>query len=399
MIRIVALGLALLGFSSPAADPAPRPRVPREPGTNQISKLIEQLGARNLSTRLRALDRLGRLGPEAAPAQPALIATLGDPEVVARNQAAWALGTIGRGDPEAIRALSNALSDPAWTVGHNASLALAGFGDRALPVLRTNLAAPLPRARLLAARALISIDPAQRTSLVPVAMAGLELQSDEDLTLACRLIASMGDATSNDIPRIAGHLGSTNRVLRYQIAEALGQLGPTASAATPLLIQAAGKDTETGIRLVAITSLGKIREPRETILPFLLRSLAATNERLAGAVTWSLSRFSTNALPFLREHLGSTNDAVRANSVDALALLGPDARTALPELIGRLQDPQPAVRSRTAFLLGQLGQGSDAALEALRISSASETNDWARAAAAEALHSLRKPPGSASPKP
>jgi len=75
-----------------------------------ISDLAEALNGEVKRDRVKAAQTLGRFGPKAVDAVPALIVALADEEEVVRAQAAWALGKIGPAAEEAIPALT-ALKD------------------------------------------------------------------------------------------------------------------------------------------------------------------------------------------------------------------------------------------------------------------------------------------------
>ena len=62
--------------------------------------------------RRSAADALGKIGPPAAEAVPALAAALHDPDEDVRRSAADALGKIGPAAAEAVPALAAALHDP-----------------------------------------------------------------------------------------------------------------------------------------------------------------------------------------------------------------------------------------------------------------------------------------------
>ena len=74
---------------------------------------------------------LGRLGPTAAPAAPALIEALKCPAVLVRQNAALALGEIGPEARAAVPALIGGLADPDWQVRRAAAVALGKIGPEA----------------------------------------------------------------------------------------------------------------------------------------------------------------------------------------------------------------------------------------------------------------------------
>jgi len=67
---------------------------------------------------------LGKLGPAAAPAVPALIDALRSPDQLVKQNAALALGDVGPAARAAVPALTAALADPAWQIRRAGAVSL-----------------------------------------------------------------------------------------------------------------------------------------------------------------------------------------------------------------------------------------------------------------------------------
>lgn len=93
----------------------------------EIGKQTRQLAAEDAVSRRRAIAALADLGPDAAPAAPALAAALEDDNPFVREAAAGALGKIGPGAAAALSALTAALDDPDRGVRRSAADALAAI--------------------------------------------------------------------------------------------------------------------------------------------------------------------------------------------------------------------------------------------------------------------------------
>jgi len=104
-------------------------------------QLIAALKSENATVRWCAADALGRIGPGAKNAVPALVKQLQDPEARVRKMTALALGRIlsaasgNPADTTVIDALSNALSDSDWHVRWAAAKGLGELGAEARDVL------------------------------------------------------------------------------------------------------------------------------------------------------------------------------------------------------------------------------------------------------------------------
>ncbi|HLJ94744.1 MAG TPA: HEAT repeat domain-containing protein [Gemmataceae bacterium] len=107
----------------------------RPPYTGKtVAELEQMLRDPNPSIQVQGAFGLGRLGPEARSAVPALMEALKRDRLV-RQHAALALGQIGPAASDAVPALCAALSDPEWAVRRQAALALGQIGPQARPAI------------------------------------------------------------------------------------------------------------------------------------------------------------------------------------------------------------------------------------------------------------------------
>jgi HEAT repeat protein len=67
----------------------------------------------------------------------------------------------------------------------------------------------------------------------------------------------------------------------------------------------------------------------------------------------------------LRENLKSDQVKLRFDAARSLGVIGPDAKAAVPELIGALRDPGPEVKMAAVFTLGEIGPAAADAVEPL----------------------------------
>lgn len=74
---------------------------------------------------------LAKLGPESAPATPALMTALRSTTALVRQNAAVALGAIGPEARAAVPVLAAGLSDPEWAVRRQCAVALGAIGPDA----------------------------------------------------------------------------------------------------------------------------------------------------------------------------------------------------------------------------------------------------------------------------
>jgi HEAT repeat protein len=270
--------------------------------------------------------------------------------------------------------------------------------------------------------------------------------------LAAQALAVLGPDAATAIPELETALHDQDFRPAYQIAAALGRLGPTGRQ----LLLADAQSSDATVRQVATyglsvaaalaaetpdaaTLLRALRDPdpaaRNAASNAIARSWAMTTTGLVAAVEFSrgpvresaakaLIEFriqSPRAQPALLDMLREEGAPGRRQAVETLAYLQPWTPAVFAALVAALQDPSPAVRlaatnalgpgnsrariSRqllteslaqtnpclrewSARTLGYLGSNAAAAVPALQ-SLASDTNAAVRAAAAEALTRIR----------
>jgi HEAT repeat protein len=181
--------------------------------------------------RERAMKVLGKIGPDAAPAVPALIELLKDQDPKVRTEALFTLASIGSKASAAIESGIKALADTDRDVMLTAGYFLDKMGPEAkaaAPALRKLLQSKDELTQITAAHALLSVDPDNPDNArvaVPVMVAALK----------------------NPLPFIRGEAAMT-----------LGDLGKAAANALPAL-EAAAKDEDQGVRAAAAEAVKKIR--------------------------------------------------------------------------------------------------------------------------------------------
>ena len=106
---------------------------------------------------------------------------------------------------------------------------------------------------------------------------------------------------------------------------------------------------------------GFLAERRRARPPVKLRDDWDTAEIVAD----SLGRIGSAAVPKVVKRLEDSNPAVRIQAAKILAKIGPAAAGAVPELTELLKDSNEAVRKSAAQALGQIGPAAENSVEAL----------------------------------
>jgi HEAT repeat protein len=212
-----------------------------------------------------------------------------------------------------------------------------------------------------------------------------------------RLLAEIGPAIT---PLLLTHLRDPNPDVRAVAVAALGRL--RATDALPRLLRLAD-DPNDAVRLHVVEALGAIGEAGTP--PVATRELSATWRRRRPRFWmrvwwWWQRRRRIDPIPAvvaaLRVKLADIGPAVRVQTAQALASVGPRARAAAPELMMILQDADESVRCEAAAALGRIGEAGPEALAALT-ALLRDGSAALRMAAARALGQLQKAAAPAAP--
>lgn len=154
---------------------------------------------------------------------------------------------------------------------------------------------------------------------------------------------------------------------RTQAAFALGQFGPEAKAAVPLLV-ACLKEKDDELRKRAAHSLENIGSLASSDVPNLCAALKDSDPDVRTSIAQCLVKMglaAKSAVPSIIEALNDKDVSVRKLCVTALGRIGPEAEEAVGALMEVLKDPEPELRSQAAIALGKIGPAAKKAVPAL----------------------------------
>ncbi len=282
-----------------------------------------------------AVNVFANIGPSAIPS---LIVLLKDDNAAVRSSSAWALESLrrsGYGDDVSISALAGALSDPDANVRLHVASALGEFGPKAgvaVPALGARLKdddkgtekGSVVFVRAAAARALGKIGPGAQaaTSNLTQLLYDPEPYLRMEATIA---LWRINRQASEVLPLLITDLSNIASPIKWEIFQALGEMGPDARAAVPAItIELKSRDSR--VRQQAAESLWRIdREQAPVIVDALIEPLddpADLFSVLQGA--------------------------------KLLGEIGPEARRAVPSLINLLKHPYPPASNAVAKALVQI---------------------------------------------
>lgn len=319
-----------------------------------VADLLKVLKREKVENRGAVYYALGAIGPDAEAAIPALIAGINDEGDGSwyRDDAATALGQVGKNSPQAVDALIAALKSDNEYVQGNAAEALAGIGEnakRAIPAI---------------AKLLDDKEPGVRTS-------------------ALDALATFGPDAKEALPAIIAQIEDKEQSVRYNAVEAMPKVGPQSPEIVPALVKAL-RDPSENVRRQAVWVLRDLGPLAKDAAPALTELIVNEEGEVYSEVIEVLTRLGADAkvaVPTLAKLLTEHEDAlVRSEAAEALGMIGGDAKEAVPALSQSLEDENSAVRQEAAKALFKIAPNNQAAVA--RLSKAfQDPNSQARIAA------------------
>jgi HEAT repeat protein len=335
-------------------------------GPEAVPALGEALLDRKCRARRQVARCLGDLGPEARAAFPALVRTLGDENLWLRLEAASALRRIDpdNGAAAAVPVLAEMVeSEKKGSLARSALSVLKELGPRArvaVPALARALQGEDWLFRSNVAYALGAIGPEAETA----APALEALLRDEKLSVRVEAARALWRIRRDRaaVPALLGVCEAKDGS-RWRLLDVLGEIGPDADLAVPVLRQAlrdADDPDRVGVALALwrlerrVEVSGVVFDPRREGLSALLRMLRAGRPEQRVAAAGALGEIGPEAgeaLPALLALIRDEDPFVREQAVAAVGAIGPDAAEAQAALAGLLRDENPDVRLAAAQAL------------------------------------------------
>ncbi len=321
-----------------------------------VAELAAALKDEDARVRWSSAQALGRLGVDAAPAVPELIAALemrtGPEFTDFREYAYRALGAIGPKAKEAVPLLIKRLGtdddrsyrivNALGRIGPDARAALPRLFKRVNdePILLNDIGT-----------AIVAIDPEGKE--VP---ALIRRMVRIELTRKCATHPTLCEQFTTRFPELALKytiplLSDEEALVRKQAARVLTLLGPLAASAKDSLLKAIG-DPEAEVRVAVLDALFKTAPGAFRPAVPVLAKLIAANGKVPTENIAMLAAHEKEITPLLMKELGTTKTNEYTALVAALAQL---RVTSQPLLIAALDDPSAAVRCQASVVLMTLG--------------------------------------------
>jgi HEAT repeat protein len=347
--------------------------------TDVVPLLARAVGKdKSPSVRLWAVRALLKFGPDGKMALPTLSAALrGKDDKVARGAA----DVIARLGPAAVPALTKALSGGSLWVRKAILENLDDLGPLAVtaaPVIRKLCRGKNYRLRFFAASALLRIDPRNGPKTAVPALGKLLNKGWHVRNKALALLATLGPKAEAATAPLVRLLRQANKRDRIHLAGILGEIGPPAREALPVL-GAMMKDQVNYFRVVAAEAYCRISgrsEPAVSVITQVLQKAPPFRGGVMAVETLgSLGPKARGALPLLGKMMGDPNNKIRADCALAFWQIGrarmldgmvaDERQKALGVLLQMLRKGDAHERLYAAIALGHIGPEAGIAVPVL----------------------------------
>lgn len=196
-------------------------------------------------------------------------------------------------------------------------------------------------------------EPAQ--AAVPALIRVLEDEISWTLRNAAEVLDPIGSSPSN---RRGLSEAFRREMVRCGVTWALGQIGPPAIDAVPVLLLAL-KDPDETVRSNAAKSLGQIGKQDIALLPDLVRAMNDESWGVRVSAAYAVYRTDRSkwdiVLPLLTEALNHEKDFIRSDAVRVLGDIKAPIQDVMPLLAKALNDKDESVHRATIEALGKVG--------------------------------------------
>lgn len=387
-----------------------------------IPALAEALQNPWAFVRGNAVFALGRIKPVDVTA---LGEALEDGDAFVRRNAAEALAAIGRDAKRVENALVEALKDTDADVAKHARRALERIkflSDTTVARLVDELSNPDPAVQKRAVEMLISFGLKADATIPELSRVLLEEDEPDVRQAAAKALGRVGTSADIAVASLMRAMQDSRPEVRREAAMSLGRLKPASEKMVVGLTQRLADDTEkVEVRVAAANSLGNLGPPAKSAVPILVATLDQGDRDLLKASIQTLGKIgpeASAAVPSLRKALDRAEPDIRYAAAKALGDIGPAAGAAVPDLVDALQSLDtpmvreaqnalikinlPAVDAMRALLdegeltqqqvavgiLGQIGENAQRALDYLILKEQDESGDGGPSAAPTAFQGV-----------
>jgi HEAT repeat protein len=347
-----------------------------------LSAIVTGLADKEVQVRRAAVRAMSMIKADRKVTIPLVVKLLEDADP---NVAMRAMSAITEAGTEAVPALTAALTHP--EARYWACIALSEIGPPAkdaVPGLIKVLADEQPQIRLQATIALAEIGPLAKSAVLDLTKL-LGDKSEPVRNAAVFALGRIGD--KNAAAAIAKIDKPADDYLHTLCTWALARMNPEdkqqQAAAVDLLAAKLG-DKDRNAAHMAARGIAELEPAAEVIRPAMEKLLAGADAETADRIFTALASLGTKIMPLAINALKDSSPARRERAMQVLAKVGPEAATAVPELVKIIQNPDAKHKIEALFVIGAIGPKASAAVPAA-VAALSHTDVQVQQTAAFAL--------------
>lgn len=228
----------------------------------ELRELIGSLDEKDVEGLKRGVHRIGRIGPDAAAAAPAMVRLLKHKDGFVRTHAALALARMQASPPEAVQTVVNGLKSTDPGLRSFAAAVLAEMGPQAgdaLATLAESLKDQDGYVRLHAAEVLIRYDRWSYQALETL-LNGLTDKDENIRWLATYSLAELAPESQETVDALLAATRDPVMKVKVGAVYALGEIGPFAKSASSPLRTLADSSTNQELHSVILNALQQIEQ-------------------------------------------------------------------------------------------------------------------------------------------
>ncbi len=360
---------------------------------NKLPALLKQLDDDHADTRMEAAQEIGKLGPQALSAAPALIGLLDDRSLNSDGErvAAYYSRALAALGPLVVPKLIDQLSTQDRFRRAGICEALHQLGTDAAPAVKV-LLPKLDQADnddLWAYTYVFEGVGPQAALAVPYLIQQLENGDFQLQVVTCRALAAIGPEAKTAVPGLIKQLSEGNLSVKGQAAMALGSIGVQPGMEIPEKLAAALEHPNYVVRERVLEGIGRLGQDARSLLPTLETymedpkfnapvDVALAYFRIGGEAEKSLKRLSEIASHFQNE----------LEAIVAIGKMGPAAAPVIPMLLEKIDSEDTDVAYEACFALAAIGDPQPRILEKLDQASKSD-DEFLATGAGQAAAKLR----------
>jgi len=329
---------------------------------NSVGSCLASLEYGNGVARRNAVWILGRLGrADRGAVGGHLLGLMGDRDPLVRATAAWAIGELSSPAPKATDALAKAMADTDANVRMCATVAMGRNRQWTQAALVKASKGDNSTAAALATMANTGKIPDSARDLIEQATRALSHEVPAIAVSGAWMLRCSGEGNKSALKALDKAIDSSNDDIRAAAIEAIGHLGPPVGGALAKFIKAAGHQNPR-VRSSAAYALGRVGPVSDKVVPILIKALGDCDRGVQLAAGAALGRCGETAVDALWKLLDDSDANTRRLAADALAGIG---QAAVPGLIKALGGRDPAGLKQAIGILGKAGPSAKAAIPIL----------------------------------